>query len=79
MASSHQRQAALRSSTRFDLEVVAVVAEEDAVILRPQPDQQRRDSLELLGRALTGEDLAAKRFENLDGDRLLDVRTSALA
>ena len=49
-----------------------MVAEEDAVVLGTEADQRRGDTLELLGRAFTGEDVTAQRFENLDGNGLLD-------
>ena len=39
----------------FDLEVIAVIAEEDAVVLGAQADQWRNDAFKLLGSAFASE------------------------
>jgi len=48
-----------------------VIAEEDPVVLRPEPDQRRRDAFPLFGSAFTRENVATQRLENPDRDGLL--------
>jgi len=57
----------------FDLEVVAVVAEEDAVVLSAQAYQRWGNAVQLFGRAFAGEHVAPQSFENLDRDGPLDA------
>jgi hypothetical protein len=56
----------------IDLQVVAFIAKEDAVFLRPEPDHGRRDAFELFGGAFAEENVATQCLENLQGDWLLD-------
>ena len=62
----------------IDFEVVAPVAEEDTVILGAKPNHRRRHSLQLFGRAFSGEDIPAQGLENLQCDRLLDAANIGL-
>lgn len=62
----------------FDLKVIGVLPEEDAMVLSAQADHGRNDAFELLGRAFAGKNVAAQGLENLDGDGLLDAANVGL-
>jgi hypothetical protein len=57
----------------FDLEGVAVLAEEDPMVLRAKPDQRRCDAFQLFRSTFAGENITAQRLDNLDCDGLLDA------
>ena len=56
----------------LDLEIIVMLAEKDPTVLGAQPDHGRSYAFDLLGRAFSGENVAAQGLENLDGDGLLD-------
>jgi hypothetical protein len=52
--------------------MLALVAEEDAVVLSAEANQRRFDTLELLRVALARVCVASKRLQDLDGNWLVD-------
>lgn len=61
-----------------DFQVVALVAEEDAMVLCPEADHGRRDALELPGIAFTTLQIAAQGLADLQRDGLLDAANVGL-